>query len=389
MNSEHNASWYTYNAITSWKIYHFHDTSKEAGMRRYNDQTHNEKLFMDGSNIAPFLLNVKESHPDAYSEMINAIRLVIPFFDDFILEPNSNEKLRLNWRQKGLKDYPMKPTLLSDGSIRFVCLAAALLQPDPPSTIIIDEPELGLHPGALAILAELIEDASRAEDEFYQFIVDGNEEQLILGIEKMKQELEQNKDDLIKIADLHACRLGVHLFQPLFHIRKDSKISITPVALNESEFQFVTDLKDWVIQNQSNIKENDIELFLLRNLSRGKGVGFFEAGGFHPDFILWMIIKDKQYITFLEPHGLRHEGAGSDKVLFHERIKDIEKRLGDPDIVLNSFILSWTEYAKLSWGSSQGELEDQHILFMRNDREQYLDKLFYKLHGGFPPQSKC
>ncbi len=161
MNSEHNASWHTYNAITSWKIYHFHDTSKEAEMRRYNDQTHNEKLFMDGSNIAPFLLNVKESHPDAYSEMVNAIRLVIPFFDDFILEPDSNEKLRLNWRQKGLKDYPMRPTLLSDGSIRFVCLAAALLQPDPPSTIIIDEPELGLHPGALAILAELIEDASR------------------------------------------------------------------------------------------------------------------------------------------------------------------------------------------------------------------------------------
>lgn len=161
MKTEHNASWYTYNAITSWKIYHFHDTSKEAGMRRYNDQNHGEKLFMDGSNIAPFLLNVKKSHPDSYNEMINALRLVIPFFDDFILEPNDNEKLRLNWRQKGLKDYPMRPTLLSDGSIRFVCLAAALLQPDPPSTIIIDEPELGLHPGALAILAELIEDASR------------------------------------------------------------------------------------------------------------------------------------------------------------------------------------------------------------------------------------
>lgn len=155
-NGKHNPSWHTYNAITSWKIYHFHDTSKEAGMRRYNDQAHDKVLFMDGSNIAPFLLNVKQTCPDAYSEMLNALRLVIPFFDDFILEPDSNEKLRLNWRQKGLKDYPMRPTLLSDGSIRFVCLAAALLQPDPPSTIIIDEPELGLHPGALAILAELI-----------------------------------------------------------------------------------------------------------------------------------------------------------------------------------------------------------------------------------------
>ena len=130
-------------------------------MRRYSDQAYGEKLFRDGANIAPFLLGVKKSHIDSYNEIINATRLVIPFFDDFILEPNDNEKLRLNWRQKGLKDYPMRPTLLSDGSIRFVCLAAALLQPDPPSKIIIDEPELGLHPEALAILAELVEDASK------------------------------------------------------------------------------------------------------------------------------------------------------------------------------------------------------------------------------------
>jgi len=223
------------------------------------------------------------------------------------------------------------------------------------------------------------DDDNMPQDEFYQLIVDGNEEELILGIEKMKQELEKNKKDLLTVADIHACKFGIHLFQPLFHIRKDSKITILPVALNESEFQFVTDLKDWVAQNQSHIEKNNIELFLLRNLSRGKGVGFFEAGGFHPDFILWMIIKKKQYITFLEPHGLHHEGAGSDKILFHDRIKAIEERLGDADVILNSFILSWTEYAKLSWGFSRDQLEDQHILFMRDDRDHYLDKLFNNL----------
>ncbi|MBW2186691.1 MAG: AAA family ATPase, partial [Deltaproteobacteria bacterium] len=68
---------------------------------------------------------------------------------------------RLNWRQKGLNDYPMRPSQLSDGSIRFICLATALLQPNPPSTIIIDEPELGLHPQAITILAELIKSASK------------------------------------------------------------------------------------------------------------------------------------------------------------------------------------------------------------------------------------
>lgn len=161
VRTEHNASWYAYNAITSWKIYHFHDTSKEAGMRRYHDAGHNRILFIDGSNIAPYLLEIRNSYPHSYQEIVNSLRLVIPFFDDFILEPNNNEKLRLDWHQKGLKDYPMKPSQLSDGSIRFICLATALLQPDPPSTIIIDEPELGLHPAAISILAELIEDASR------------------------------------------------------------------------------------------------------------------------------------------------------------------------------------------------------------------------------------
>ena len=158
---EHNASWYTYNSIKSWTIYHFHDTNNNAEMRRYHDIGHNEKLFKDGSNIAPYLLELRTNYPDNYKEIVNTVRLVIPFFDDFILKPDKNENIRLDWRQKGLKNYPMRPTQLSDGSIRFICLATALLQPDPPSTIIIDEPELGLHPAAISILAELVLDTSK------------------------------------------------------------------------------------------------------------------------------------------------------------------------------------------------------------------------------------
>ncbi len=158
---ENGASWDTYNTICSWKIYHFHDTGSKSGMRLYQDQGHNEALSMDASNIAPYLLELKKNYYDNYKEIINAVQLVIPFFEDFILKPNSQELLRLNWRQKGLNDYPMRPDLFSDGSIRFICLATALLQPNPPSTIIIDEPELELHPSAIAILAELIQSASR------------------------------------------------------------------------------------------------------------------------------------------------------------------------------------------------------------------------------------
>ena len=148
------------NPTAFWQIYHFHDTTKEAGMRRYHDQGHNETLFADASNIAPFLMRLRDENSREYNEILNAVRLVIPFFDDFILKPDANENVRLNWRQKGLNDYPMRPSQLSDGSIRFICLATALLQPNPPSTIIIDEPELGLHPEAIALLAELIQSAA-------------------------------------------------------------------------------------------------------------------------------------------------------------------------------------------------------------------------------------
>ena len=156
-----NASWFTYESICSWTIYHFHDTSGNSGMRRYHDRNHHETLFMDASNIAPYLLGLKMAHTDCYNDIVNTIRIVIPFFEDFILKLNDQENLRLDWRQKGLNDYPMRPSHLSDGSIRFICLAAALLQPNPPSTMIFDEPELGLHPEALSLLAEMIQNAAK------------------------------------------------------------------------------------------------------------------------------------------------------------------------------------------------------------------------------------
>ncbi len=151
-----------YNAITSWKIYHFHDTSSTAPMRKYEIVQDNKSLRTDAANIGAFLLKLKNDFQSEYKEITNAIKLVTPFFDDFQLEPRKSgekEEVNLSWHQKG-SDYPMQPYHLSDGSIRFICLATALLQPNPPSTIIIDEPELGLHPAAIAILAELIKSAS-------------------------------------------------------------------------------------------------------------------------------------------------------------------------------------------------------------------------------------
>ena len=226
------------------------------------------------------------------------------------------------------------------------------------------------------------EDDNIPQEDVYQLIVDGSEEQVILAIKTLKKELEENKPSLCRPGELQACRFGVHLFQPLFHVRKGGKITVLPIALNESEFQFVTDLKKWVETetNAAELQKDGVELFLLRNLSRGKGVGFFEAGNFHPDFILWMIVDGKQYVTFIEPHGLLHEGPASEKVQFHKRIKDIENRFANPDVILNSFILSWTKYLQLRWGSSQSEMEANHVLFMTDTRDGwYIDKLFAAL----------
>lgn len=152
-----------YDAISSWQIYHFHDTSSTAPMRHHEIVQDNRFLRFNAANIAPYLLRLRENFSNTYHEILAAIHIVMPFFDDFILSEEKMGqavKVNLSWQQKG-SDYPMQPYHLSDGSIRFICLATALLQPDPPSTIIIDEPELGLHPLAITILAELIQSASK------------------------------------------------------------------------------------------------------------------------------------------------------------------------------------------------------------------------------------
>jgi len=151
-----------YNAIASWQIYHFHDTSSTAAMRGYEIVQDNKVLRTDASNIGAFLLHLKNEHARNYEQIVDAIKLVTPFFEDFDLTPRQSgdkQEVNLSWRQQG-SDYPMQPYHFSDGSIRFICLATALLQPKPPATIIIDEPELGLHPAAIVILAELIQSAS-------------------------------------------------------------------------------------------------------------------------------------------------------------------------------------------------------------------------------------
>ena len=152
-----------YNSIINCKVFHFHDTSDTAGMKRYGAVEDNQYLRPDASNLAAFLYRLKTETPEVYQQIRKTIRLAIPFFDDFVLKPRKlkgdDEVIRLRWRQQN-SDYVLWPSQLSDGSIRFICLVTALLQPEAPSTIIIDEPELGLHPYAITLLGALLRSAS-------------------------------------------------------------------------------------------------------------------------------------------------------------------------------------------------------------------------------------
>lgn len=203
----------------------------------------------------------------------------------------------------------------------------------------------------------------------YMLVVDSNEDVLVQQIEQLRDEIAANKEDLVKPDQLKTVRIPHHLYQPLFHARKGGRIKIMPVALNESEYTFVEHLGQYCTAQATAFAEKGMELFLLRNQSRGKGIGFFEAGNFYPDFILWILYGGKQYVTFIEPHGLLHGSGPQDvKVQFHQRIKEIEARCQqqDPNIVLNSFILSWTRFAELrGWGWSKEEMNANHVYLMQ------------------------
>lgn len=177
------------NAIKNWRFYHFHDTSDMTPMKKPSSSHTAGQLAHDGSNIAAFLYRMAEEHPAPYRKLKRALRLAIPFFEDFAFEKNQmengEEQIILTWRQRG-SDYLFHPSQFSDGSLRFICLATALLQPNPPATILIDEPELGLHPTAITLLAALIHSES-------------NRFQIIISTQSVTLVNEFSADDIIVV----------------------------------------------------------------------------------------------------------------------------------------------------------------------------------------------
>jgi len=147
------------------RVYHFHDTSPTARVRQYCYIGDNRWLMPDAGNLAAVLLRLREENGAlAYQRIVKTIRLIAPFFDDFELEPSGPNKkdVILNWREKG-SDQVFGPHQFSDGTLRAICLVTLLMQPEDelPDLIIVDEPEIGLHPYALNVVAALFGQAWR------------------------------------------------------------------------------------------------------------------------------------------------------------------------------------------------------------------------------------
>lgn len=149
--------------LDRWRLYHFHDTSNNSPMKKTADLYDNRFLRPDGSNLAAFLYYLKQRHEESYGLIRKTIQRVTPFFDDFLLEPSklNPDTIRLEWRHKSSDTY-FDAASFSDGTLRFISLTTLFLQPISyrPSVILVDEPELGLHPHAITMLAHLIKQAS-------------------------------------------------------------------------------------------------------------------------------------------------------------------------------------------------------------------------------------
>ncbi len=149
--------------LASWRLYHFHDTSAGSPLKKTAHVNDNRHLRHDGSNLAAFLHLLRGKHEDCYRAIVGTVRQVAPFFRDFALEPELDkpDTILLRWEHKGTDAY-FDASSLSDGTLRFMALATLFLQPKAyrPSVMVLDEPELGLHPYAITLLASLMKKAS-------------------------------------------------------------------------------------------------------------------------------------------------------------------------------------------------------------------------------------
>ena len=209
------------------------------------------------------------------------------------------------------------------------------------------------------------------DEGYYRILIDKSQEEIVAKLEELKGAIQKGELKRWEFQGIKAIWFGQHLYQPLLYL-DTHVVEITPAPLNKGEREFVEDLKAFHDGNTDFFATR--ELYLLRNLSRGRGVGFFEAGNFHPDFILWLLAGGQQHVIFVDPKGIRNLGRDDLKIQFHETIKEIEQRLGDPAVRLQSFIVSNTPSATMrrQWGMKKSEMQKRHVVFQEEDKDSYI-----------------
>ena len=189
----------------------------------------------------------------------------------------------------------------------------------------------------------------------YELTVDANKDQLVKDAHQLSYDIQKGRNDTLKDWH-HDLKLGIlqakaHAYKPLLHVRKDQTISIQPVPLNKHEKQVVERLEMLARNNDPCLQGK--ELFLIRNLTRRRGVSFFDDFGYYPDFIVWLKDADRQHVLFVDPKGLARFGnKESKKVQLHHDIAALENRVrrDDPTLRLRAYILSVTPAAQIDDG---------------------------------------
>ncbi len=215
----------------------------------------------------------------------------------------------------------------------------------------------------------------------YRILIEESQHEIVQKLNELKAAIEAGDLKAWEFRGIKTVWFGRHLYQPLLFL-DGGVVEIFPVPLNRGERRFVEDLKTFHDANSAFFA--DRELYLVRNMSKGRGVGFFEAGNFHPDFILWQLVGDRQRVAFVDPKGIRNVGLSDPKIGFYETVKEIEQRLGDPNVVLESFIVSNTpsHVMRRQWGIEKAEMARRHIVFQEEDKDSYIGALLQDAAGG-------
>lgn len=230
----------------------------------------------------------------------------------------------------------------------------------------------------------ILDESSPNFEKEYKVLIHRDLEHFFDRIRSLKSQLEDKSFaasiNISNSQDFQALYIAQHLYQPLlylnpapFNVGDECQIKVAPVPLNKGEKDFVESISKYFVQNPDFFAGK--ELYLLRNKSK-KGIGFFDAHGFYPDFMLWLIVGKKQYIAFVDPKGIVHlRGLNDPKIRLAEVIRtEIEPRLNDRNVTLNSYIISNTSYSKVSHWGSRAEFNERHVFF-QGEQHDYISKI--------------